>query len=95
MIYLLFLFFSLLFVYSTPLFDDFIKFIRKKSFITRGIDIFGDALYMIGGGVVASVVFSIGLDKFTFVDLFTNYGTILVLFGASIRELFSEINKKG
>lgn len=95
MIYLLFLSVSLLFIYNTPLFGLFIKFVRKKPFIMRGIAIFGDALYMIGGGVVASVVFSIGLDGFTFVDLFTNYGTILVLVGASIREFFSEINKKG
>ena len=57
------------------------------------IIIFGDALYMIGGGIIAGAVIETGLDKFTFFNLFDNYGTIIVIIGASIRELFSKINK--
>ena len=87
--YLIFLLIFLLFIYNTPLFDIFIDFIKKKSIFTRIIAIIGDSLYMIGGGIVASVVFSIGLDKFTFLNLFDNYGTILIIIGAFVREYFS------
>lgn len=95
MIYLIFLLFSLVFIYNTPLFNIFIEFIKKKSIVTRAIAIFGDALYMIGGGIVAGAVIEIGLNKFVFLNLFDNYGTIMIITGASIREFFGEINKKG
>ncbi|WP_434656643.1 hypothetical protein [Sulfurimonas sp. NW9] len=93
MIYLTYLFFTLVFVYNTPLFDTFIDFIKKKPIIIIVIAIIGDALYMIGGGIIAGLIVNVRLDKFTLFVLINNYGTIMVIIGAVIREYFKVLRK--
>ena len=94
MIYLLFTFLSVLFIFNTPLYHVVILYIKKKKILVRIIAIFGDSLYMIGGGIVASVVMNIGLSNFTLLNLLNNYGTIMILVGATIREFFGKIKDK-
>ncbi|MEA2098940.1 MAG: hypothetical protein U9P72_02285 [Campylobacterota bacterium] len=94
MIYLAYLFFSLLFIYNTPLVDTFIKYVKTRTLIIRVISIFGDSLYMIGGGIVAGHMIEIKLINFTVCDLVFNYGTIMVVIGAFIREYFNRIKDR-
>jgi len=93
MIYLIYLVLSLLFLYNTSLFEDFILFVKKKLLIITFISIFGDILYMIGGGIIAGLIVEKGLGDFTLLILLNNYGTIMIILGAFIREYFRNLRK--
>jgi len=47
---------------------------------------------MIGGGIIAGIIMQIGLSNFTILLFFNNYGTIMVIAGAIIREYFKNIH---
>jgi hypothetical protein len=85
----------MLFIYYTPLFTLIIPpslhFLKKKPVLLRIIAIFGDILYMIGGGVIAGLIIEVGILNFTILLLFNNYGTIMIISGAIIREYFKNI----
>jgi len=93
MIYLAYLFMSLVFIYNTPLYKILIDFVRTSPKILRFLSITGDFLYMVGGGVVAGIVYAHGSDGFTAIELFNNYGTIMVAMGAFIRDYFKGLKK--
>ena len=96
MIYLFFTVFTLAFIYFTPLYKllipPIIHYIRKNPIILRVISIIGDVLYMIGGGVIAGLIIEVGLSNFTILLFFNNYGTIMIIAGAIIREYFKNIH---
>ena len=96
MIYIIYIIFSLIYIYFTPLFKLLIPpaahYIKKKPILLRIISISGDVLYMVGGGVIAGLIMQIGLSNFTIFIFFNNYGTIMVITGAIIREYFKNIH---
>ena len=97
MIYLLFMTLTMLFIYNTELFElmiiPFLKYIKKKPLILGAIAVTGDALYMIGGGIIAGLVIEAGLANFTIMMLLNNYGTIMIVVGAITREYFKSIRQ--
>ena len=89
MIYIMYMLLILLFWYNTPLYGLIVDFIRKKPIFLTIIAIFGDALYMIGGGIIAGAM--INLKGSISLKLVSNYGTILIVIGAMIREFFNKL----
>ena len=85
MIYAWYSIFTLFFIYNTPLWEILIGCIRKRPIFIKVLIITGDSIYMIGGGVVAAVVYAKGFNLLTMIN---NVGIILIVTGAAAREYF-------
>ena len=95
MTYIICILLIMLFVYYTPLFTLIIPptlhYVKKKPTLLKFIAIFGDTLYMVGGGVIAGLIINVGISNFTILLFINNYGTIMIITGAIIREYFKSI----
>lgn len=60
-------------------------YLRKRPIFITILIITGDSIYMIGGWVVAAIIYAKGFNLLTMVD---NVGIILIVTGAIAREYF-------